>query len=93
MNFEWDEKKNRENIKKHGVSFITAMRVFEDENRVILRDDKHSADEERFFCVGNDGKETITVRFTMRSGVVRIFGAGYWRKGKKGYEKEKSRLH
>jgi hypothetical protein len=30
----------------------------------------------------------MTVRFTYRAGVIRIFGAGYWRKGKKIYERE-----
>ena len=30
----------------------------------------------------------VTVRFTHRAGVIRIFGAGYWRKGKVIYERE-----
>jgi len=30
MRFEWDENKNRENRKKHGVSFEIAMEVFDD---------------------------------------------------------------
>ncbi|MBI3060519.1 MAG: BrnT family toxin, partial [Deltaproteobacteria bacterium] len=32
LRFEWDEDKNRENIKKHGVSFQEAQTVFLDEN-------------------------------------------------------------
>jgi hypothetical protein len=32
----------------------------------------------------------MTVRFTWRSGKIRIFGAGYWRKGKAIYEKANS---
>jgi hypothetical protein len=34
----------------------------------------------------------VTVRFTLREGVIRIYGAGYWRKGKKIYE-EANQLH
>jgi hypothetical protein len=30
----------------------------------------------------------LTVRFTYRQGVIRIFGAGYWRRGKQLYERE-----
>jgi hypothetical protein len=30
----------------------------------------------------------LTVRFTYRRGLIRIFGAGYWRKGKQIYERE-----
>ena len=38
MTFEWDEKKNSENIKKHTVSFEKAQDAFFDENRMILED-------------------------------------------------------
>jgi uncharacterized DUF497 family protein len=37
--------------------------------------------EERFYYIGNDGNGILTVRFTMRNGNIRIFGAGYWREG------------
>jgi hypothetical protein len=30
----------------------------------------------------------LTVRFTYREGIIRIYGAGYWRKGKAIYERE-----
>jgi hypothetical protein len=32
------------------------------------------------------GGGVLTVRFTFRGGIIRIFGAGYWRKGKRIYE-------
>jgi hypothetical protein len=35
------------------------------------------------------GHRILTVRFTYRKGVVRIFGAGHWRKGRAIYGKEK----
>lgn len=42
MTFEWDEKKNSENIKKYIVSFGKTQDAFFDENRMILEDVKHS---------------------------------------------------
>ena len=88
MIFEWDEKKNLENIDKHNVSFEVAQEAFFDKNRIIIFDKKHSKNEERFFCIGNDGHGIITVRFTLRNDSIRIIGAGYWREGKDIYEKE-----
>jgi uncharacterized DUF497 family protein len=86
--FEWDAVRNRENQLKHGVSFPTAQFAFADPRRVIAIDTTHSADEERYFCFGETGGGILTVRFTDRAGVIRIFGAGYWRKGKRIYERE-----
>ena len=87
--FEWDESKNRENIKKHGVSFAIAERAFFDENRIIAKDLDHTTENEtRYFCFGKVGEGILTVRFTNRENRIRIFGAGFWRKGKKAYEKE-----
>lgn len=84
--FEWDEAKNAVNIKKHGVAFNDAQRAFFDPKRVILKDVGHSEAEERFFCIGRVDAGIMTVRFTCRTPKIRIFGAGYWRKGKQIYE-------
>ena len=86
--FEWDENKNTENIEKHGVSFKEAEEAFYDPDRKIVEDTKHSQKEERFLCIGKVGDGIMTVRFVTRSPKIRIFGAGYWRKGKLLYEKE-----
>ena len=86
--FEWDQEKDRENQQRHGVSFELAQYAFADSNRVIAQDPSHSRDEDRFFCFGRVGDGILTVRFTHRAGVIRIFGAGYWRKGKRIYEQE-----
>ncbi len=88
--FEWNETKNNSNVKKHGISFKIAKKAFFDPHRIIVDDIEHSVDEKRFFCIGKVNEGIITVRFTYRSNVIRIFGAGYWRKGKKRYEKENS---
>lgn len=90
--FEWDQEKNRENQRRHGVSFELAQFAFADPARVIAQDRSHSQDEDRFFCFGLAGGGVLTVRFTYRTGVIRIFGAGYWRKGKRIYEQE-NKIH
>ena len=90
--FEWDEGKDAENRAKHGVSFTMAQRAFLDAQRVIAEDTGHSAGEQRFFCIGMVGDGVLTVRFTVRGDVIRIFGAGYWRKGKQIYE-EQNQIH
>lgn len=85
--FEWDAEKDRLNIEKHGVGFGLAQYAFVDPNRIIAEDLGHSAVEKRYFCIGAVDDGVLTVRFTWRDGRIRIFGAGYWRKGKELYEK------
>lgn len=90
--FEWDSAKDQENQEKHGVAFVVAQIAFADPRRVIAADHSHSSTEQRYYCFGEVGGGVLTVRFTFRSDVIRIFGAGYWRKGKRIYERENSVL-
>jgi uncharacterized protein len=89
VTFEWDREKDTENRSKHSVSFAEAQFAFADRQRVIANDLTHSTpDEPRFYCFGKTSGGILTVRFTWRSRVIRIIGAGYWRKGKRIYERE-----
>lgn len=90
--FEWDQAKDTENQRKHGVSFYEAQYAFLDSRRVIAEDLSHSQHEGRYYCFGSDreGAGILTVRFTYRSGRIRIIGAGYWRRGKRIYEQANS---
>ena len=89
ISFEWDTKKNTENIKKHNVTFELAKEAFFDEKRLIAIDLDHSTEKEKlYYCIGKVGNGILTVRFTYRDNKIRIFGAGYWRKGKKAYENQ-----
>jgi hypothetical protein len=91
VTFEWDPKKNISNVEKHGVSFENAKLAFLDPLRIITEDLIHSTDKEkRLFCFGKTDLGTITVRFTVRNQIIRIFGAGIWRQGKIKYEEENS---
>jgi uncharacterized DUF497 family protein len=91
-NFEWDSRKDRENQEKHGISFSAAQFAFMDPSRVIAMDLSHGAGEKRYFCFGQVQGGILTVRFTFRGEIIRIFGAGYWRKGKAIYERE-NKIH
>lgn len=85
--FEWDPEKNEINIKKHGVSFFEAQQAFLDPNRIIAEDIEHSITEKRYYCFGKVNALVMTVRFLYKGQIIRIFGAGYWREGRKIYEK------
>jgi len=84
--FVWDDTKEAANVIKHGVDFVTAAEVFADTKKKIFKDPCHSLAEARLFCIGKVGEEILTVRFTYGKCMIRIIGAGYWRKGRKYYE-------
>ena len=88
MEFEWDADKNKINQEKHGISFFDAQYVFADPKRIVAKNLNHSETEERFYCFGKVNDEILTVRYTYRGNKIRIFGAGYWRKGRKAYEEQ-----
>ena len=84
--FEWDDEKDRENQAKHDVPFSLAQQAFLDPHRIIAEDVEHSSTEDRYYCIGRVGEGIMTVRFMYRGNIIRIYGAGYWRKGRKLYE-------
>jgi uncharacterized DUF497 family protein len=86
--FEWDPAKDLANQVKHGISFAAAQLAFADPHRVIAEDLSHSKSEKRYYCFGRVGDGVLTVRFTYRAQVIRILGAGYWRRGKRVYEQD-----
>ncbi len=84
--FCWDEAKELANIEKHGVDFETAARAFTDPDRKIFTDERHGEAEHRYFCIGTVDHRVLTVRFVYRGSLIRIYGAGYWRTGRRYYE-------
>ncbi|MCB8984234.1 MAG: BrnT family toxin [Ardenticatenaceae bacterium] len=60
-NFEWDPNKNKENIRKHRVSFERAATVFRDPKQISIFDDHHSEDEERWVTMGIDSSGTLRI--------------------------------
>ena len=75
INFVWDTEKNKANIKKHGVAFEMAAKVFLDEKRIERYDAEHSSiDESRYKTIGMVGK-VLTVIYTERKTAIRIISA------------------
>jgi uncharacterized DUF497 family protein len=59
--FSWDQGKNRQNQRKHGVAFEEAATVFSDENGRLIHDPDHSHREQRFILLGFSGKLRLLV--------------------------------
>ncbi|RMB08195.1 BrnT family toxin [Eilatimonas milleporae] len=73
--FEWDEKKNRANVEKHGVGFKTASRIFEGPVLSAI-DDRTDYGEVREISIGAiDGIVVLVVVHTDRDGKTRIISA------------------
>ncbi len=73
--FVWDERKNKSNRKKHGISFEEAVCVFNDEKLLEIYDPEHSnTDEDRWYALGSIGI-LIVVVFTIRNDSIRIISA------------------
>lgn len=75
LNFEWDEDKERANVRKHGISFMIAAKVFADPDRLEFYDYR-DYDEDRFAVIGYAGK-VLAVVYTMRGDVHRIISARF----------------
>ena len=78
LSFEWDEKKNKANIRKHGVAFEEAMTVFLDENAILFDDPEHSDREERFLLLGMSTEAKVMIVchcFRQSDTVIRIISA------------------
>ena len=78
LRFEWDESKNRQNIRKHGVSFEEAQTVFLDEQAIRFYDPDHSQDEDSFIMLGISFKLRILVVchcYKESDSVIRIISA------------------
>lgn len=73
LRFEWDEDKNRMNIRKHKVSFEKAIRVFFDENAVLVADP--CVTEERWDVIGLVDKVLFVVYTERAENVIRIISA------------------
>jgi len=76
MQFEWDPKKARLNLRKHGITFDEAATVFLDDLSLTGYDPDHSNDEDRFvtFGISNSGR-LLTVAHTDSKESIRIISA------------------
>jgi len=94
LRFDWDRRKDRANLKNHGIAFAEAQTAFYDENAIQFSDPDHSEDEDRFILLGMSLRLRVLVVchcFREDETVVRIISArkadleeeeDYWRRRK-----------
>ncbi len=76
MIYEWDPKKAKANLRKHGMSFEEAATVFLDPLAVTYPDPDHSGDEIREITIGHSAKRKVVfLSHTQRGDRIRIIGA------------------
>ena len=78
MEFEWDERKNRRNKNKHGIDFETAMKLWNDKNRIEIQ--TPFPIENRSILIGKIDQKLGSAIFTLRSNAIRIISVRRARK-------------
>lgn len=88
MEFEWDDRKEERNLRKHGVSFYEASTVFDDPLAVTGYDPDHSTAEDRYLTMGvSTDNRLLIVSHADRGDVIRIISArDATRRERKDYE-------
>ena len=76
LEFQWDNRKATENLRKHNVAFQEATTVFSDFFSLTIPDPSHSQSEERLVTTGYSEKQRLlVVVHTERGDVIRIISA------------------
>lgn len=76
MQFEWDKKKAKKNLRKHKVSFEEAMTIFYDPLSATFDDSDHSISEQRLITVGYSSRgRLLVISHTEREKAIRIISA------------------
>jgi uncharacterized DUF497 family protein len=75
LEFQWDPVKAASNLRKHGVSFDYAARVFLDPRRQDGVDGRHIYGEERRITVGVIEERVYVVAYTRRRAAIRLISA------------------
>ena len=74
--FEWDEQKAKNNLKKHGIGFDEAKTVFEDPLSLTMPDPEHSVTEARYIDLGYSvNNRLLVVVYMERNDVIRIISS------------------
>ena len=75
MEFEWDDYKVSENLQKHGIDFLDAIRIFLNPHRLEVEDDREEYGEHRFKTIGIVQDRVIVVVYTYLQERIRIISA------------------
>ena len=87
MQFEWNEEKREQNLKKHGVDFLYAALIFEGKT-LTRQDDREDCGEVGWASLGLVDGVPYTVIHTERGNNIRLISA--WKGGRRDYEKYKN---
>ena len=66
MNFEWNNKKAIENLRKHGIAFDEAATIFADPLAITYHDPEHSMEEDRYLTFGHSSQGRLLCSVTHR---------------------------
>ena len=90
MKFEYDENKSLINKEKHGIDFVDAQNLWQDENALIVPANI-IGDEERYALIAMFNNKCYTAIFTLRDDMYRIISVRRCRKNEeKSYEENNS---
>ena len=74
--FEWDERKDTANRRKHGVGFDEAITIFDDPLSITIPDPDHTIEEERYMILGTSNQlRLLVVVHTVRGERIRLISA------------------
>jgi uncharacterized DUF497 family protein len=76
VGFEWNDRKEAQNLENHGIDFRESIEAFDDPLALVRVDPEHSGDEHRFIIIGcsKKGRVLLTV-FTERGTEIRIISS------------------
>ena len=91
MDFEFDASKSKANLEKHGIDFVEAQQLWEDEDRLEIP--ARIEDEPRRVLIAALGQKLWSAFFTYRKGRIRLISVRRARKEERAlyYESEESR--
>ena len=72
MRYEWDERKRKVNLRKHGFDFLDAPRVFRGGATLTVADDRQDYGEERFITFGLLRDNVVAIAHTEHPKTIRI---------------------
>jgi len=74
LEVEWDPKKAERNLRKHGVEFVDAVVMLDDERAITLPDEHPS--EERYLTFGMDAQgRVLAISYALKGSTIRIISA------------------
>lgn len=78
MDFELDASKSKTNLEKHGIDFVEAQHLWEDEDRLEIP--AQTEDEPRYVLIAALGQKLWSAFFTHRKGRIRLISVRRARK-------------